>query len=71
MSVNISSFVRGNITKNLLGKREAEFIGEEVSSPLKKGVIVKSYHEAGETISPIFLRQKSVGTYRFILNLKS
>lgn len=68
---NISSFVRGNITKNLLGKREAEFLGEEVSSLLKKGVIVKSYHEAWETISPIFLWQKSDGIYRFILNLKT
>ena len=42
----------------------------EIESLLKKGVVVESYHEPGEYISPIFATEKSDGGYRLILNLK-
>jgi hypothetical protein len=42
----------------------------EIPNLLNKGVIVKSVHEEGEFISPMFLREKSDGGFRLILNLK-
>ena len=42
----------------------------EIKTLLQKGVIVKCPPEKGEILSPVFLRPKSDGTYRLILNLK-
>ena len=50
--------------------KEGDFIESEIQNLLKKGVIENSSHEPGEFISPIFLREKSDGGYRLILNLK-
>ena len=46
-------------------------IQEKVNKLLKKGVVVESEHEALKYISPIFLKEKTVGTQRLVLNLKS
>jgi len=45
-------------------------ISNEIVKLENKGVVVQSSHEIGEVISPIFLREKSDGTHRLILNLK-
>ena len=45
-------------------------IQEEVNKLLKKGVVVECDHEPVEYISPIFLKEKTDGTQRLILNLK-
>ena len=50
--------------------KEGGFIESEIQNLLKKGVIENSSHEPGEFISPIFLREKSDGGYRPILNSK-
>ena len=42
----------------------------EISRLLAKEVIAVSEHEHGEFIYPIFLRSKSDGGFRMILNLK-
>ena len=44
---------------------------ELLTKLLQKGVIIKSVHEIGEIISPIFLRDKPDGSHRVILNLKA
>ena len=46
-------------------------IQEEVNKLLKRGVAVECEHEPVEHISPIFLREKTDGTQRIILNLKN
>ena len=51
-------------------KKENQFINEELSILLEKGVIKECDHEPGEYISPIFLTPKSDGSFRLILNLK-
>ena len=51
-------------------KSEANFVTLEIETLLRKKVIAKSAHEKGEFISPIFLRPKSEGSFRLILNLK-
>ena len=45
-------------------------IQDEVNKLLEKGVAVECEHEPAEYISPIFLREKTDGTQRLILNLK-
>ena len=45
-------------------------IQEEVNKLLKKGVVAECEHEPVEYISPIFLKEKTDGTQRLILNLK-
>ena len=45
-------------------------VENEIQKLWYKGVIVHSYHEQGEYISPIFSVQKSDGSIRLILNLK-
>lgn len=47
-----------------------EFVNAEIEKLLHLGVLVKSEHEYGEIISPIFLVPKDDDTYRMILNLK-
>ena len=51
--------------------KNQSFIQEEVNKLLKKGVAVECEHEPVEYISLIFLREKTDGTQRLILNLKS
>ena len=53
-----------------LGKIKSEFIDKEIVSLLKKRVIVKTHHEIGEFISPIFVTNKFDGGFRPILNFK-
>ena len=42
-----------------------------VNKLLTKGIVINTFHEEGEFISPIFLRSKPDGTNRVILNLKN
>lgn len=49
---------------------EGEIIDSEIAKLLSKGVIIKTDHEDGEFISPIFIRPKKDGSNRMILNLK-
>ena len=51
-------------------KIEETFVKLEIENLLKKRVIEESAHEEGEFISQIFLRPKSEGSFRLILNLK-
>ena len=53
---------------NFNGK-EREIISKLLENFESKGVIVESEHEVGEILSHIFIRPKSDGTYRLILNL--
>ena len=53
-----------------LNKAVASFVKSEIKALLGKKVIGKLAHEQGEFISPIFLRPKSEGSLRLILNLK-
>ena len=46
-------------------------IKEEVNKLLKKGVVVECEHEPAEYVSPIFLKEKTDGTQRLIVNLKN
>ena len=46
-------------------------VQEEVNKLLKKGVVTECEDEVVEYISPIFLWEKTDGTQRLILNLKS
>ena len=48
-----------------------QFIDNEILSLINKGVIIRSAHEHGEFISPIFLCDKRDGSFRMILNLKT
>ena len=65
-----------NITSNLpiINKYQYffndTFIESEIQNLLKKGAIKNLSREPDEFISPIFLREKSNGGYRLILNLK-
>ena len=45
-------------------------VDEEIEKLLKKKVIQKSFPEAGQVVSPIFMREKKDGSHRMILNLK-
>ena len=53
-----------------LGHNEHIFMLQEIERLMRKKIIKRSYHEEGEFISPIFLRPKSDGAFRMILNLK-
>ena len=53
-----------------LSGAQAPLIRSEIESLILKGVIVKIDHSPGEILSPIFLTNKSDGSYRMILNLK-
>ena len=53
------------------GIEEQNFTSAEIHRLLSKRIIVRSHHEPGELISPIFIREKSDGDgFRMILNLK-
>ena len=55
---------------NQIKGNEIEILDKEIEKLSKLGVIEKSIHETGEVISPVFLREKSDGSHRMILNLK-
>ena len=55
---------------NSINKEHVIQVENEIQKLLYKGVIVNSYHEQGEYISPIFSVPKSDGSIRLILNLK-
>ena len=57
-------------TATQFSEQEAELVQTEVDKLLTKGVTARCDHEAGEFISPIFLREKKDGSQRVILNLK-
>ena len=59
-----------HIPKNNFSVAEIPIVDEEISKLIKKGVVIESQHVTGQHISPIFLRSKSGGTFRLILNLK-
>ena len=48
-----------------------QFIDNEILSLINKEAIIRSAHEHGEFISPIFLCDKCDGSFRMILNLKA
>eukprot|EP00794_Sanderia_malayensis_P013521 gene13521-14933_t len=54
----------------MISSSEETHLVNEIDKLQRKGVIVQYPKGIGEIISPIFLRPKSDGTYRFILNLK-
>ena len=56
--------------KNQIPGNLLPFIQTEIEKLISLGVIVESNHEKGEVVSPIFVREKSDGSYRIILNLK-
>ena len=56
----------GGNYENFFSADEHQFVLEEVSKLLKKGVIKECVHEVEEFISPIFLTSKSDGSYRLI-----
>ena len=56
--------------KNQIKDYETDILDQEIIKLEKLGVIEKSEHEKGEVISPVFLREKSDGSHRMILNLK-
>ena len=71
MPINIKhDLLQPHVMPLTLGKAELEFIDQEIDSLLKMRFIIKSHHETGEFISPIFVRSKSDGGFRLILNLK-
>ena len=51
-------------------KEEYDFIQGEIRRLMNLRAVVRTTHEVGEYISPIFLRPKDDGSYRLILNLK-
>ena len=63
------SFLQGECSGFEITKNQPT-IQDEVNKLLGKGVIVKCEYEPVEYISPIFLREKTDGTQRLILNLK-
>ena len=58
------------VKKNQVKSHEIDALDHEIEKLIGLGVIEKSEHEDHEVISPVFLREKSDGTYRMILNLK-
>lgn len=58
------------LPQNSVSKEHKEKVDIEIKSLLQKGVVVKSEHEHGEFISPVFSVPKSDGNVRLILNLK-
>ena len=61
---------QNNVRPSKFSRAQQVIVANEIQNLLKKGVIKPSAHEPGEFISPIFLRAKSDGTHRVILNLK-
>ena len=51
-------------------QKEHQVIDRELPKMLQKGIITKTSHNTGDYFSPIFMREKSNGKCRIILNLK-
>ena len=60
----------GNSFQYAFGKDEHNFVSLELVRLLEKRVIAVSTDEPGQIISPIFVRPKTDGGFRLILNLK-
>ena len=58
------------LSRKQFSEDDALIIESEVEKLLSKGVIEPAQHEQGEILSNIFIRPKTDGTYRLILNLK-
>ena len=56
--------------QNSVSRENIEKVDNEIKSLLQKVVVVRSEHEDGEFISPVFSIPKSDGNIRLILNLK-
>ena len=50
---------------------ETEFVWNEIKNLIQKKVIKQTKNEPGEFVSPIFVRPKTDGGFRLILNSKS
>ena len=50
--------------------KDKAYVSAEINKLLMKGVITQAVRQKGDFISPIFLRPKSNGSHRVILNLK-
>ena len=58
------------LSRKQFSEDDALIIESGVEKLLSKGVIEPARHEQGEILSNIFIRPKTDGTYRLILNLK-
>ena len=58
------------LPQNSVSRELKEKVDNEIKSLFQKGVVVRSEHEDGEFISPVFSVPKSDGNIRLILNLK-
>ena len=58
------------LSRKQFSEDDALIIESEVEKLLPKGVIEPAQHEQGEILSNIFIRPKTDGIYRLILNLK-
>ena len=54
-----------------VSSKHSTVISNEIAKLVKKRVVAESTPENDEVISPIFLREKSDGNFRLILNLKT
>ena len=59
------------VKKNQIKDHEHDLLDLEIDKLCEMGVLEETDHEEGEVINPVFLREKSDGTYRMILNLKT
>ena len=72
MHINITtSLPSTNSFQYSFNELETEFVRQEIQNLLGKRVIASTEHEPGELISPIFVRPKTDGGMKLILNLKS
>ena len=72
MHINITtSLPITNSFQYSFNELETEFVRQEIQNLLGKRVIANTEHEPGELILPIFVRSKTDGGMRLILNLKS
>ena len=67
---NVHELIQKKVRETVFSKKEQICVRRELQNHRQKGVIKFCEHELGEYISPIFLRPKSDGSYRLILNLK-
>ena len=67
---NVHELIQKNVRETVFSQKEQICIRREFQNLRQNGVIKFCEHELGEYISPIFLRPKSDGSIRLILNLK-
>ena len=70
VSIGSPALLPANNFQLPIENKQCQFVDIEIESLLKKEVVVESYREPGEYVSPIFVTEKSDGGYRLILNLK-